>query len=204
MNAATAVSILDLGLDERRGSRAMVWFILTELGLFVVLFFAYFYLGSMARQHWPMDPPPKLLKASIMLVILLVSSGVVTFSERLAAAGRTAAARGTLLLTIIMGVAFVVLQTLEYRERLKVVKPTTDAYGSIFFTITTFHGAHLVVGLAMLIFALALPDLEGKRKLPHRPLHNAALYWHFVDGVWIVVVALLYYLPHFQSGGFTP
>ncbi|MFC4313703.1 heme-copper oxidase subunit III [Steroidobacter flavus] len=203
MSATTAVSILDLRLDERRGSQAMVWFILTELGLFVVLFFAYFYMGSLA-SHWPMDPPPKLLMASIMVLILLVSSGVVTFSERLATAGRTGAARGALLVTILMGAAFVVMQSLEYRERLKVVKPTTDAYGSIFFTITTFHGAHLVVGLAILVFALALPDLEGKRKLPHRPLHNAALYWHFVDAVWIVVVALLYYLPHFHGGGFTP
>jgi heme/copper-type cytochrome/quinol oxidase subunit 3 len=54
MNAATQVSILDLPLDERRGTRAMTWFILTELGLFVVLFFAYFYIGSTATL-WPTD-----------------------------------------------------------------------------------------------------------------------------------------------------
>lgn len=203
MSAALQISILDLPLDERRGSRAMIWFILTEAMLFVVLFFAYFYFGSMAT-HWPTDRPPKLLLASIMMVLLLVSSVVVTFSERLVAAGRTLAARGALFATIVLGAAFVVLQSFEYRERLKILKPTDDAYGSIFFTITTFHGAHLLVGLAMLVFALALPDLEGKHKPPHRPLHNAALYWHFVDAVWIVVVALLYYLPHLQRGGATP
>jgi heme/copper-type cytochrome/quinol oxidase subunit 3 len=203
MSAVAQISILDLPLDERRGTRAMLWFILTEAMLFVVLFFAYFYAGSIAT-HWPSDPPPKLLLASIMVVVLLVSSAIVTFSERLAAAGRTVAARSALLATILLGAAFVGLQSFEYRERLKVLKPTDDAYGSIFFTITSFHGAHLLIGLAMLVFALSLPDLEGKRKLPHRPLHNAALYWHFVDAVWIVVVALLYYLPHLNGGGAMP
>lgn len=203
MNAAVQVSILDLPVEQRRGTGAMAWFILTEVMLFVVLFFAYFYFGSMAT-HWPTDRPPKLLLASIMMVVLLVSSVVVTFSERFAAAGRTAAARTALLATIILGASFVGLQSFEYRERLKILNPTDDAYGSIFFTITTFHGAHLLIGLAMLVFALSLPDLEGKRKLPHRPLHNAAVYWHFVDAVWIVVVALLYYLPHLNRGGATP
>jgi heme/copper-type cytochrome/quinol oxidase subunit 3 len=200
MNAAAQVSILDLPIDARRGTRAVAWFILTEASLFVVLFFGYFYLGSM-NAHWPMDAPPKRLLASIMVVVLLISSGVVTYSERLARAGRVSEARRALLLTILMGVSFLVLQFFEYRNHLKDLRPTEDAYGSIFYTITTFHGAHLVVGLGMLIFALAVPDLEGKLKLPHRPLHNAAVYWHFVDAVWIVVVALLYYLPHLYRGG---
>jgi len=200
---AAMLSLRDLRLDERRGSLAMAWFITTEATLFVVLFFTYFYLGK-DNPYWPTDPPPKLLLASIMLTVLLVSSAVVYASERLAKAGRIAAARATLLLTIVLGLGFVTLQVFEYRDHLRSLKPTTDAYGSIFYTITTFHGAHLLLGLSLLSYVLFLPDLEGKSKPPHKPLHNAGLYWHFVDAVWVIVVCLLYYLPHLHRGGFVP
>jgi heme/copper-type cytochrome/quinol oxidase subunit 3 len=54
-----------------------------------------------------------------------------------------------------------------------------------------------VLGVLMLAFVLFLPKLAETRKPPHRPLKNAALYWHFVDLVWVVIVGLLYVTPHF-------
>jgi heme/copper-type cytochrome/quinol oxidase subunit 3 len=57
------------------------------------------------------------------------------------------------------------------------------------------HGLHVTLGMLMLAFAACLPELEPARRPPHRPLHNAALYWHFVDLVWVVIVALLYVAP---------
>jgi heme/copper-type cytochrome/quinol oxidase subunit 3 len=197
---SNAIAIGELGLDQRRGTWSVNLFILTEAMLFVALFFAYFYFGRSAPR-WPPDAPPKLLLASIMVVVLLVSSVVVNLSERLAAARKYGAARLALVGTIALGIGFVILQVFEYRDHLRTLQPTTDAYGSIFYTITTFHGAHVVLGLAMLAYASMLPDLEGRSDLPHRPLHNAAIYWHFVDAVWIVVAALLFYLPRLQYGG---
>ena len=88
-----------------------------------------------------------------------------------------------------------VLQFFEYRNHLQTLLPTTDSYGSIFYTITTIHGAHVTLGLLMLAYAIVLPRLEPAGRPPHRPLHNAALYWHFVDIVWVFIVGLLYYLP---------
>ena len=48
----------------------------------------------------------------------------------------------------------------------------------------------------MLIFVLIFPKYEPRQWTPHRPYHNAAMYWHFVDIVWIFVVALLFVAPN--------
>lgn len=195
MSAAAQDLVRALGWDEQRGTGAMLLFIATEAMLFVSLFFAYFYLGS-AQSRWPTDAPPELRMASIMLVLLLVSSGVLEWGRRQAKTGREGAARLTVLATAGIGVIFLVLQALEYRKHLKTLLPTTDAYGSIFYTITGLHGAHLALGVLMLGYVAALPRLRPGPRAPHRPLHDVSLYWHFVDGAWVVIVALLYVLPH--------
>ena len=197
MSACISVSISELPWDEKRGTGGMYFFILTEAMLFVALFFSYFYLGRNAPQ-WPLDAPPKLLLATIMLAVLLSSSAVLLWAERLAKRGRAGAARAATLGTIALGIGFIVLQGFEYRNHLRELLPTQDSYGSIFYTITTIHGAHVVLGLLMLLYAVALPRLEPAGKPPHRPLHNAALYWHFVDVVWVLIVGILYYLPHLE------
>jgi cytochrome c oxidase subunit III len=182
-------------IDDRRGTWGMVMFILTEATLFVFLFFTYYYIAFNWKGPYP-PVPPKLTLALIMLVVLLASSVVLHAGERAEKAGSTARARAALAGTIAMGVAFLVLQAVEYRNHLKDLTPRTDAYGSIFYTITSFHGAHLLLGLLMLSYVLFLPEIGPGHKPPHRSLHNAALYWHFVDFVWLVVVGLLYVVPN--------
>ena len=184
-------------IDDRRGTWAMTMFIATEATLFVMLFFTYYYLGHVSRGPWPPEPP-KLTFALIMLAVLLASSVVLYAGERAEQAGHTGRARGAVGLTILLGLAFITLQVFEYRDHLKTLKPTTDAYGSIFYTITSFHGAHLVLGLLMLAYVLLLPQIGSGVKPPHRPLHNASLYWHFVDVVWLLIVALLYIVPNIR------
>jgi heme/copper-type cytochrome/quinol oxidase subunit 3 len=96
-------------------------------------------------------------------------------------------------LGLCLGALFLALQGVEYgRETLS---GTRDAYGSLFYTITGFHAAHVLVGLFMLGFVLvrALRDhFEAER---HDAVSNAALYWHFVDAVWLVVFTSLYLSP---------
>ena len=53
--------------------------------------------------------------------------------------------------------------------------------------------------IALLIGAFVLPRLEPREHTPHKPLHNASLYWHFVDVVWVFIVGLLYVLPHLKA-----
>ena len=103
-----------------------------------------------------------------------------------------------LLATVVMGLAFLVLTSFEYMEHLKELQPTTNVYGSIFYTITTFHAAHVILGLLMLGFVAILPQWEPTDRPPHRPFHNAALYWHFVDTVWVFVFVFLYVAPNLR------
>lgn len=182
-------------MDGRRGTAGMVYFIATEAALFAMLFFSYFFL-----LRGRLDPaPPKLTLALTMLAVLLTSSIVLHWGEKQIGRGRRAAARGALAATILIGVVFVGLQVFEYREHLETLTPRSNAYGSIFYAITSFHGLHLIAGLLMLAFVLMLPRIERADRPPHRAYHNAALYWHFVDAVWIVIVGLLYVAPNLQG-----
>jgi cytochrome c oxidase subunit 3/cytochrome c oxidase subunit I+III len=182
--------------DTHRGTAGMALAIVTEALLFVSLFFAYFYVGHQHRR-WPVHPP-KLELALLLLAVLLASSLTLELAVRRLAAGGLGGARALLAATIGLGALFLVLQSFEYRDRLREVQPTSNAYGSLFYAITGFHALHVVAGLAMLVFVSCLPTLEPERS-PHRPLNNAALYWHFVDAVWIVVVGLLYLLPRWSA-----
>jgi heme/copper-type cytochrome/quinol oxidase subunit 3 len=181
-----------LPLDDSRGTMGMALAIATEALLFASLFFAYFYVGH-RHPVWP-EHPPKIKLAFVLLAILLGSSGTVYLAEHNVQKGRSVTARLLLILTLLLGLAFVAVQALEYRNHLRELRPTDGAYGSLFYVITSFHGLHVVAGLLMLLFTACLPSLEPHES-PHRPLHNAALYWHFVDVIWLFVVGLLYLLP---------
>jgi heme/copper-type cytochrome/quinol oxidase subunit 3 len=184
-------------LDNRRGTAGMWLFIITEAALFVMLFFSYFYLAQ-GGWTWPLEKPPKLHYAIPMLVVLWASSGVLDLGER--AVKRQRYSRGFLylVLTIILGLGFLVLSAFEYMEHLGELLPTTDTYGSIFYTIVTFHAAHVITGLLMLGYAAIIPRWEPVDRPPHRPFHNAALYWHFVDVVWFFIVVFLYIVPNLR------
>jgi heme/copper-type cytochrome/quinol oxidase subunit 3 len=180
-----------------RGTWAMAMFIATEATLFVCLFFAYYYLGHV-HEVWPPEPPEWKM-AVVMLVVLLTSSAVLHWGETRLRRGLTAQARAATAVTVLIGMLFLGLQVVEYRHHLETLQPTSDAYGSIFYTITSIHAAHLLLGLMMLGFVLALPEIGEAAKPPHRALHNASLYWHFVDAVWLIIVVLLYVMPNLRS-----
>src|SRR5579884_4179629 len=170
-------------LDDRRGTAGMWLFILTEAALFILLFFSYFYLAQ-GGWRWPLEEAPKLRLALPMLVVLWISSGVLHWGEKQVKAQRYSRARAALVGTIVLGLVFLIMQAFEYMDHLKSLTPRTDVYGSVFYTITSFHAAHLILGLLMLIYALFLPAYEPVDRPPHRPYHNVALYWHFVDFIW--------------------
>jgi heme/copper-type cytochrome/quinol oxidase subunit 3 len=180
-----------------RGTWAMLMFIATEAMLFVCLFFSYYYLGH-AVPKWPPEPPEYQL-ALVLLAVLLASSGVLHLGEKAERRGAIGSARAWTGLTIALGILFVGIQVIEFRNHLKKLQPATDAYGSMFYTITSIHGVHVILGLLMLFYVLLLPEIGPARKPPHRPLHNASLYWHFVDLVWLFIVGLLYVIPNLRT-----
>ncbi|MGC2618324.1 MAG: cytochrome c oxidase subunit 3, partial [Acidobacteriaceae bacterium] len=143
-------------LDDNRGTWAILVTIMTEATLFVVLFASYFFLEN-NKNRWAIDKPPKMHDAFIMLAILISSSLVLHWGERQVKKERYVAGRIALAITVLMGLCFLCVQALEYRDHWKSLTPYSDSYGSIFYTITSFHAAHVVVGLLILIYTLILP-----------------------------------------------
>ncbi len=192
-HAGPQVQLLDLD----RGTWGIVLFIITEALLFVMLFVAYFYITKI--HDWSTQEPPKLHYSLPMLAVLLISSGVLYWGEQQVKKERKGAGRAALVGTILLGFFFLFLTYLEDIEHLKSLTPRTNAYGSIFYTIVSLHGVHVVVGLMMLCWVLFLSRWEPAQYSPHRPYHNAAMYWHFVDTVWLFVVVILYVIPHLRN-----
>ena len=129
-------------------------------------------------------------------MVLLISSVVLHWGERQVKVQRYGLARISLALTILIGLGFLALSAMDYREHWRTLTAYTDSYGSIFYTIVSFHAAHVIVGLLILSYVLVLPRYAPAAESPYRPFHVAAMYWHFVDVVWIFVVAILYVGPH--------
>jgi heme/copper-type cytochrome/quinol oxidase subunit 3 len=174
------------------GRWGMRLLIVTESSFFAYLLFSYFYLGSMAST-WPPGGPPALTIAAPDTVILLFSSVTLWWAEKGIERGVQARLRAGLLITFVLGAVFLVLQGVEWSQ--KTFTPQTSAYGSLYFTVTGFHGAHVAAGLLMNLvvqFWAWRGFFSAKR---HELVSNAALYWHFVDAVWIAVFTSLYLIP---------
>ncbi len=182
-------------LDDGRGTFGIWLVIATEAALFLSLFSAYFLIGN-TKNRWLIDQPPRITYALILLAILVCSSVVLMWGERLLKQRRYGAARGAMAATVVMGLGFLTLQAFEYIDHWKSLTPYSDSYGSIFYTITTFHAAHVIVGLLILGYVLCLPRVSHNTETPYRPYHVASLYWHFVDVVWFFVVVILYLIPN--------
>lgn len=181
--------------DRDRGTLAVWMLIFTEASLFVALFSSYFMLGN-NKDRWAVDKPPKLGYALILLAILVASSFVIHWGEIQVKKRKYRKARIIMAVTFVMGLAFLALQAFEYLADWTNLSLQSDPYGSIFYTITTFHAAHVVVGLLMIGFVLFLPHNSDSPDSPYRPYHVASLYWHFVDVVWVFVVIILYAVPN--------
>lgn len=194
-------SLAMLPIDQSRGVQAMWAVIATELMLFICMFGAYYYLGT-NKDRWATESPPELRYPFILLFLLLASSFVISWGERQLKKGLYGVARKALWGTIFLGIAFIGLQIFEYLSHWKKLTPYSDSYGSIFYAITSLHAAHVIVGLLILMYVGVLPQSQYgvTRRSPHLPYKVVALYWHFVDFVWIFIVMLLYVAPHFQGG----
>jgi cytochrome c oxidase subunit III len=183
---------------EGKGLRSSAWWgmlclIATEAILFVYLIFSYAYLGSQSQGSWPPTGPPSMLLAGPDTIVLLASSfvllwGVRAFDRRRASGVLQIA----LAITFLLGAVFVAVQGLEWRN--KPFRFDASSYSAIYFTTTGIHLAHITVGLAILA-ALFVWSLMGRLGGRHQHLMLGALYWHFVDAVWIVLFATIYLVP---------
>jgi len=170
----------------------MVAVVSTEGAFFAYLLFSYFYLASVSTNPWP-TTLPRIPLPLVNTCILLASSLFVWWGERGIIRGSRIKLRVGYGVAFALGITFLVLQGVEYsREHLSA---THDAYGSVFYTITGFHGAHVFVGLIMLAVVLVRAIHNDFNEQRHEAVSNVAIYWHFVDAVWLAVFTSLYLTP---------
>lgn len=187
-----------LPIDQSRGIWCVWWVIATEATLFMAMFGAYYYLGN-NKDRWSIEKPPHLLDAFILLAILLSSSFVLHWGEKQVLKERFLAGRLALWITVLLGFVFLGLQGYEYASEWKDITPYSDSYGSIFYTITSLHAAHVIAGVLLLMYVGFQPRYGATRRTPHKPYQVAARYWHFVDAVWVFIVLFLYCVPNIQG-----
>ncbi len=196
MSTAASAATLPIGNRFRRspGWWGMIWTIATEAALFAYLFFSYYYLAAQFRGPWPPQGFEPFTLAIPMTVILVSSSFVMWWAEKGIKQGNQMRLRLGLLLVFLMGIAFAILEGIEWSQ--KRFTPSSDVYGSLFFTITGFHLTHVTVGLIMILVLQIWAWMGTFTEERHLAVTNVAMYWHFVDTVWLVVFSSFYIAPH--------
>jgi heme/copper-type cytochrome/quinol oxidase subunit 3 len=177
----------------------MVWLIFTEATLFATLIFSYFFLRFRSGPVWPPDGigRPDLVLPLVMSAILWSSSVPVHLADQGIRQGGQLRLRWGLAAGFLLGAVFLGMQLgIEYPEKLAEFTPTTNAYGSLFYTMTGFHGLHVGVGLLISLWTQARAWLGAFDTERHLTVQLFAMYWHFVDVVWLFVLLTLYVSPH--------
>ena len=135
----------------------------------------------------------------INTLILLLSGTTVTWAHHALQHDDRSGAKLGLVLTVILGFVFTLLQAYEYSHAQFTFDGTL--YGSAFFMATGFHGAHVVIGTIFLAVCLIRLLMGGMSSEKHLGFEFAAWYWHFVDVVWLFLFAFVYVVPHLVYGG---
>ena len=173
----------------------MFLFIASEAMLFGSFFTAYFFarVVNPLADAWPPAPFEfPVFVAGVNTAILVTSSFTMHWAVQSIRRGNRAGLKAGLVLTIALGLAFLLTQAIEYA---RVGFNTGDgAFASVFFGLTGLHGAHVFVGLTLLTIS-AVRAFRGHFTPDHyHGVEIPGIYWHFVDVMWIVVYASVYLL----------
>jgi cytochrome c oxidase subunit 3 len=200
---------------------SMSWFIFSEVMFFGAFFGALFYVrlvsipdlgGADAKVLWPnyasnwptVGPyiserftPMAAMGIPLLNTIILLTSGVtLTLAHHALKADHRGALKFWLLVTVLLGVTFLGFQAYEYMHAYSELnlKLSTGVYGSTFYLLTGFHGAHVTIG-AIMLAVMWFRALRGHFTPDHHfAFEAAAWYWHFVDVVWLLLFVLVYWL----------
>lgn len=191
------------GHDRRGGISnpilGMLLFITSEVMFFAGLFAAYF--NSRASVDiWPPEEFADTLRilpfvgpATVILILSSVTCQIAVWAIR--KGDRTKFLRA-MSLTVALGITFLLMQGADYfllgSEGLTL---SSGIFGTSYYTLTGFHGAHVFGGVVMLSVVLYRGTAGQFSARHHDAVEAASLYWHFVDVVWILLFTLLYIIP---------
>lgn len=169
-------------------------FLASECMFFSALFAVYFTVRALHGDPWP--PSGETLhweRALLFTSLLVISSGTMQLAVRAIQAGNVRRFRQWVGVTVTLGVAFLFHQfAIEWQDVPFTV--TSDVFGSLFFFMTGFHGAHVTGGLLAMSVLLGR---SGAARFGHDDTPSVEVvsyYWHFVDVVWLLMFAILFFV----------
>jgi len=170
----------------------VIGLILTESALFTIFVVAYlFYIGKSTTGPYPKD----VLDLPILATIGLLSSSVtIVLAERAFRRGQHNLFQLWWLVTILLAVVFLGATAMEWHRLIFEDHLTiaTNLFGTTFYSLVGLHASHVIVGLILLVLVLIL-SLRGQVTQAHAEhVEMLSWYWHFVDGIWIVVFTVVY------------
>ena len=172
---------------------AMWLFLASEAMFFSGLIAAYLVL-RLAGSDWPVVAD--VLNVPLVAVntfILIVSSLTMVLAFSAIESGDQPRLRQYLIATAVLGSIFLSIQAVEWRALLlEGTTASTSLFGSTFFTLTGFHGLHVLGGVLFILYVIARAFQGRYTKEEHGGVELMGLYWHFVDVVWIFLFTIVY------------
>ena len=170
----------------------LILVILTESALFTIFVVAYlFYLGKSLNPPYPQEVLEFPWLGSFFL---FSSSGTVVVAEQRLKKGDKTGFHLWWGITALLGLGFLIYTGTEwydliYHDRLTL---STNLFGSTFYSLVGLHASHVIVGLILLTLILVASLTGNIQQRHHEHIEMISWYWHFVDGIWAVVVTVVY------------
>jgi cytochrome c oxidase subunit 3/cytochrome o ubiquinol oxidase subunit 3 len=188
--AEEAVEAPSLGVDSQKMG---IWTLLGSEAVFfgglIITYLVNRGRGAPPHAHDVLD----IGLTAVNTFVLLTSSMTMVLSFGAIQRGDKKWARNWLILTAILGMGFLSGQGFEftklYREG---VTLSSNLFGSTFFTLTGFHGAHVFVGVIWILFVLWQLFAGKITQEHHIAVEVVGLYWHFVDIIWLILFTIIY------------
>jgi heme/copper-type cytochrome/quinol oxidase subunit 3 len=171
-------------------------FILSEAGFFGVLVISYIYFYVLPAHEPGGASSLNVMHTLLFSICLFLSSATIHMAGRGFRRGRSRAVSMWLALAVLLGAVFIASEAVEYRGLLeRGITFSTNLFGTTFFTLTGFHGLHVLVGLCALGTLLSATISGRLPNINSSDFEGVSMYWHFVDAVWVVIFTVVYLWP---------
>jgi len=171
----------------------MLLFIISEVMVFGAFFTAYFFIRVAQGDPWPAHGTTLPVEvAGVNTAILVSSSLTLHWAQTAIKNGNRFGLKAGILTTFLLGCTFLFVQINEYANI--GFAPQDHAQATIFYSLTGLHGAHVFIGLSLLLFVTIRSFRGHYSPAEHRGVEVPGIYWHFVDIMWIIVYSTVYVL----------
>ena len=179
-------------VQPSRGNVGIISLIVAECAIFTIFVVAYiFYLGKSISGPMPKD----VLELPIFASICLLSSSItIHFAVAALHKSMTGAFKAWWFATLALGTIFIVETGREWYHLIydKGLTISTNLFGTTYYSLVGLHAFHVIVGLTTLLLGMVLALLGKVHAENAERAEVFSLYWHFVDGVWVVVFTVVY------------